>query len=202
MGKFDHLLEKIGWAPAHEEEEDNETYEEPRSAVYSAERTAASPRSEIHFRQEEPEEEEPVQQAPYRPHRATSRSTASAYRESYRQPERAVATNPKVVNLHANVQMEVVVASPESFEEAKNISDDIRNNKPVVINLEFVEQPIAQRITDFLCGSCYALNGNIQRIADKIYMIAPGNVDIASNIDFRKTLQSEGGLVFPWGTEQ
>ncbi len=55
MGKFDHLLEKIGWAPAQEEEEDNETYEEPRSAVYSAERTAV-PRSEIHFRQEESEE--------------------------------------------------------------------------------------------------------------------------------------------------
>ncbi len=196
MGKFDHLLEKIGWTQVHEEEEeDNETYEEPRSAVYSAER-AASSRGEIHFRSDEPEEE--PEPAPYRPHRTTSRATSSP---SYRQPERT-ASNPKVVNLHANVQMEVVVASPESFEEAKNISDDIRNNKPVVINLEFVEQPIAQRITDFLCGSCYALNGNIQRIADKIYMIAPGNVDIAASIDFRKTLQNEGGLVFPWGTEQ
>ena len=109
MGKFDHLLEKIGWAPAQEEEEDNETYEEPRSAVYSAERTAV-PRSEIHFRQEESEEEEPAQQAPYRPHRSASRSASSAYRESYRQPERAAA-NPKVVNLHANVQMEFVVDS-------------------------------------------------------------------------------------------
>ena len=98
--------------------------------------------------------------------------------------------------------MEVVVASPESFEEAKEISDDLRNNKPVVINLEFVEHPIAQRITDFLCGACYALGGNVQQIADKIYMIAPGNVDIAASTDFRKTLQNEGGLVFPWSTEQ
>lgn len=72
--------------------------------------------------------------------------------------------NSKVVNLHANVQMEVVVTSPETFDEAKEISQHIKDNKPVVINLEFVEQPIAQRITDFLCGCCYALNGNIQRL--------------------------------------
>ena len=109
--------------------------------------------------------------------------------------------NSKVVNLHANVQMEVVVTSPETFDEAKEISQHIKDNKPVVINLEFVEQPIAQRITDFLCGCCYALNGNIQRIADKIFMIAPDNVDFAGDIDFRETLESEGGLVFPWNGE-
>ena len=109
--------------------------------------------------------------------------------------------NSKVVNLHANVQMEVVVTSPETFDEAKEISQHIKDNKPVVINLEFVEQPIAQRITDFLCGCCYALHGNIQRIADKIFMIAPDNVDFAGDIDFRETLESEGGLVFPWNGE-
>ncbi len=109
--------------------------------------------------------------------------------------------NSKVVNLHANVQMEVVVTSPETFDEAKEISQHIKDNKPAVINLEFVEQPIAQRITDFLCGCCYALNGNIQRIADKIFMIAPDNVDFAGDIDFRETLESEGGLVFPWNGE-
>ena len=109
--------------------------------------------------------------------------------------------NSKVVNLHANVQMEVVVTSPETFDEAKEISQHIKDNKPVVINLEFVEQPIAQRITDFLCGCCYALNGNIQRIADNIFMIAPDNVDFAGDIDFRETLESEGGLVFPWNGE-
>ena len=46
--------------------------------------------------------------------------------------------NSKVVNLHANVQMEVVVTSPETFDEAKEISQHIKDNKPVVINLEFV----------------------------------------------------------------
>lgn len=191
MGKLENLLEKIGWTQVQTEETDNETYEQPKSAVYSSSRTSTRGSGEIHFSSDGPEET-----VISHPHRGTSRpQSASNYRE-----ERSAA--PKVVNLHANVQMEVVVASPESFDEAKEISDDLRNNKPVVINLEFVEHPIAQRITDFLCGACYAMGGNIQQIADKIYMIAPGNVDIAASSDFRRTLQNEGGLVFPWGTEQ
>ena len=190
MGKFDQLLEKIGWGQVQEEEEnEEETYEEPKSTVYSSARSAMRSSNEIHFTSDEPAKEPAV----IKPHKA-------AARQSYREDRQSSV--PKVVNLHANVQMEVVVASPESFEEAKEISDDLRNNKPVVINLEFVEHPIAQRITDFLCGACYALGGNVQQIADKIYMIAPGNVDIAASTDFRKTLQNEGGLVFPWSTEQ
>lgn len=110
--------------------------------------------------------------------------------------------NNKVLNLHASVQMEVVVASPESFEEAREISQHIKDNKPVIINLEFVEHRIAQRITDFLCGCCCAMNGNIQRIADKIFMIAPDNVDFAGDVDIRETLETEGGLAFPWGVDR
>ena len=110
--------------------------------------------------------------------------------------------NIKVMNLHANVQMEVVVSSPETFEEAREISQHIKDKKPVIINLEFVEHGIAQRITDFLCGCCCAMDGNIQRIADKIFMIAPDNVDFAGDVDIRETLEAEGGLAFPWGIEE
>ena len=110
--------------------------------------------------------------------------------------------NNKVLNLHANVQMEVVVSSPETFEEAREISQHIKDKKPVIINLEFVEHGIAQRITDFLCGCCCAMDGNIQRIADKIFMIAPDNVDFAGDVDIRETLEAEGGLAFPWGIEE
>lgn len=139
----------------------------------------------------------------------TGRSSYSSYGSSYDSGFRPTGTrsmagsrNNKVLNLHANVQMEVVVASPESFEEAREISQHIKDNKPVIINLEFVEHGIAQRITDFLCGCCCAMDGNIQRIADKIFMIAPDNVDFAGDVDIRETLEAEGGLAFPWGVDQ
>ncbi len=116
--------------------------------------------------------------------------------------ERTGRKATKVVNLQANVQMEVVVASPESLREAKDLARSIRDNKPVVVNLEFVEHATAQRITDFLCGCCFALNGRTQRIADKIFMIAPDNVDFAGDIDFRETLTADGGLNFSWSDEK
>jgi len=138
-----------------------------------------------------------------------STSTGSYGNSSYSSGFRPTSTksvagnrNNKVLNLHANVQMEVVVSSPETFEEAREISQHIKDKKPVIINLEFVEHGIAQRITDFLCGCCCAMDGNIQRIADKIFMIAPDNVDFAGDVDIRETLEAEGGLAFPWGIEE
>ena len=90
------------------------------------------------------------------------------------------------------------MVNPESLEEARDIAMQIKDRKPVVINLEFAEPMVAQRITDLLCGCCYALNGNIQRVSDKIFMIAPDTVGFAGDLDIREKLQSENGLMFPW----
>lgn len=133
---------------------------------------------------------------------AASRTSRAASYTPRTTSFRPSARGNKVVNLHANVQMEVVVASPESFDEARDIALHIRDKKPVVINLEFVEHKTAQRITDFLCGCCCAMDGNIQRIADKIFMIAPDNVDFAGDVAIRETLEQQGGLAFPWGVDR
>lgn len=105
--------------------------------------------------------------------------------------------NSKVVNIHTNVQMEVVVTSPATFEEAKEICRHIKEKKPVVINLESIEYATAQRITDFVCGACYALDGNIQRVTANIYIIAPDNVDFAGDIDIKEELETNG-IILPW----
>ena len=106
--------------------------------------------------------------------------------------------NSKVVNLNASIQMEVVMVNPETLEEARDIAMQIKDRKPVVINLEFAEPRIAQRITDLLCGCCYALNGNIQRVSDKIFMIAPDTVGFAGDLDIREKLQGENAFNLPW----
>ena len=178
MSKFvDKLAGALGFSPEYEEEE-YEEYQEERTAPTKAERRPVN-----YDMYSSPYESDSYEKA--------SNSNAS----SQRRPA-------KVVNLHANVQMEVVVASPESLKEAMELSRNIKDNKPVVVNLEFIEHSMAQRITDFLCGCCCALNGNIQRIADKIFMIAPDNVDFAGDVDIRETLEAEGGLVFPWGLDK
>jgi cell division inhibitor SepF len=100
----------------------------------------------------------------------------------------------KVVNIHSANQFKVVIMQPEAFDDAQDICDHLKNKKPIVINLEGVEKEGAQRIIDFLSGSVYALDGNIQKVSAGIFLIAPNNVDIMG--DFKDELRNKGA--FPW----
>lgn len=102
----------------------------------------------------------------------------------------------KIVNIHTTTQLKVVVMQPESFDEAKDIVDHFKTKKPVVINLEDVDKEIARRIIDFLSGSVYALDGEIQKISKDIFLIAPYNVGIMG--DFKDELRNKG--IFPWNS--
>lgn len=100
----------------------------------------------------------------------------------------------RIVKLHnSNAQMRVVVIQPESFDEARDITNHLKSKKPIVVNLESVEKPVARRIIDFLSGAVYALDGDIQKVSNGIFIIAPNNVDIMSD-------EIRGGekTSFPW----
>ena len=100
----------------------------------------------------------------------------------------------KVVNIHQPSQFKVIIMQPDSFDESQGICDHLKDKKPVIINLEGLEKEVAQRIVDFLSGSVYALDGNIQKVANGIFVIAPHNVDIMG--DFKDELRNK--TVFPW----
>ncbi|WZL74767.1 cell division protein SepF [Clostridiaceae bacterium 35-E11] len=100
----------------------------------------------------------------------------------------------KVVNIHTTMQMKVVLYEPTEFEETPGIVDNLKNRKPVIINLESLDQDLAKKIFDFLSGAIYALDGNIQKVSKGIFILAPNNVDIAGNIN--EELKNKG--IFPW----
>lgn len=100
----------------------------------------------------------------------------------------------KVVNIHSSGQFKVVVVQPESFNDAQDICDHLKNKKPIVINLEGLEKDLAQRIIDFLSGSVYALDGSIQKVSSEIFIVAPYNVDIMG--DFKGEVSNK--TAFPW----
>lgn len=72
----------------------------------------------------------------------------------------------------------VVVADPGSMDEVQNISDQLKNRRPVIVNLEGVEKDQAQAILHFLSGTIYALDGQMQRISTSIFLFAPPNVEV------------------------
>lgn len=95
-----------------------------------------------------------------------------------------------IVNINTSVQMGVCMLNPASIEEAAEVVLQIKDRNIVVVNLENVEYEISQRISDFLCGASYALEGNIQLISDKIMIIAPVNVEMSGEL--KDKLQASG----------
>lgn len=77
--------------------------------------------------------------------------------------------------------MKLMVIEPTSFEESQKLVDSLKESKPVIINLEQLDAEVARKIFDFLSGATYALEGNVQKIANNIFVFAPENVDISSN---------------------
>lgn len=82
--------------------------------------------------------------------------------------------------------MEVCVIKPTSVEDAREITETLLANRTVVLNMEGLDVEIAQRIIDFTSGSCYAINGNLQKISHYIFIITPASVDISG--DFQEIL--------------
>jgi cell division inhibitor SepF len=84
-----------------------------------------------------------------------------------------------LVSLPGGRTMRVVVAEPRSFDEVQPIADQLKERRPVVINLESVDKETGQKFLNFLSGTIYALDGTMQRVSTSIFVFAPANVEIA-----------------------
>ncbi|HAG04820.1 MAG TPA: hypothetical protein DCG28_05190 [Lachnospiraceae bacterium] len=101
-------------------------------------------------------------------------------------------SSSKVVSLNANVNIQVVVTTPATLEEAAEVCEELKDRHTVIVNLEGVEKEMAQRITDFFCGASYALNGSVQPVSNRIIIIGPYGVNITGQ--FKQQLEEASGL--------
>ena len=101
------------------------------------------------------------------------------------------------VSRNDSAAFRMVVIEPKNIDECRKLIDNLRANKPVIINLEKVETDLARKMFDFLSGATYALKGNIQRINQNIYLFAPHNVNIKAMVD-RATEAGKPANESPW----
>ena len=110
----------------------------------------------------------------------------------------ALPSNPKigkVIDYPAGGHMKVVIYAPKIYDEATQIADALKQRKTVVVNLDGVSSPqVKKSIFDFLNGAVYVLDGDIQKVAGSIVILAPNNVDIDASV--KKELESRA--LFPW----
>ncbi|HEX6680262.1 MAG TPA: cell division protein SepF [Gaiellaceae bacterium] len=89
-----------------------------------------------------------------------------------------------------SVRVHLVV--PHTFQDAQQIADRFKDGIPVILNLQATEQELSKRLIDFTSGLTYALDGGMQRVADKVFLLTPRNVEVSA--EERARLLERGGF--------
>jgi cell division inhibitor SepF len=71
------------------------------------------------------------------------------------------------------------VVAPASFTDAQQIADEFKRTVPVIVNLHGVERDLMRRIIDFSSGLCYGLAGQMERVANHVYLLTPSDVEVS-----------------------
>ena len=127
--------------------------------------------------------------------RKEERKSVSGFTPRGAEPAKAVPVEKRVSIAGTNA-FKLVVIEPKSFDECPKLVDSLKGRRPVIINLEKIETETAKKIFDFLSGATYALNGNVQKVANNIFIFAPESVDITANQEERGF--EFGGNKNPW----
>ena len=90
--------------------------------------------------------------------------------------------NNKVVNMPQTNQVKMVICQPTTFEQSEDICTLLKEKKSIIVNLEYVNKDVARRIVDVVSGAVHALDGNLQKVSNSIFLVAPFNYDITNEM--------------------
>lgn len=74
----------------------------------------------------------------------------------------------------------VSVLEPSSFNDAQSLADRYKRQQPVILNLQNVDGELSRRMVDFCAGLTYALDGQIQTVANRVFLLTPRNVEVSA----------------------
>jgi len=144
--------------------------------------------------------EEPVVQAAPAPRSTSVRSTAPPTRDDWEEPDKGVrvispttddgderhehvtaapAPERNVVRPLPNSKPEVV--NPTRFDDVQLVADAFKKVQPVIVNLQGVERDLSRRLIDFASGLCYGLEGEMERVADQVFLLTPKGAQVSDD---------------------
>ena len=162
-----------------EEEEEDEEEKTPRKRILNK-----------HAEEEEDEyfDDPPASSEPVREEKQSQSSRTAAPRQK---PQKNPKVSPIRSSSNSNIHkqggvMEVCLIKPRSMEESREITETLLEHCIVILNMEGLDLDTAQRIIDFSSGSCFAIQGNLQKISDYSFLITPPGINISG--DFQEML--------------
>jgi cell division inhibitor SepF len=103
---------------------------------------------------------------------------ADDWTSSEQAPRRQSSSRLRTVDTPAPAKVHLVV--PRSFNDAKQIADRFKAQIPVILNLQGADTELSKRLIDFASGLTYALDGSMQRVADRVFLLTPRNVELSA----------------------
>ncbi|MDZ4654427.1 MAG: cell division protein SepF [Coriobacteriia bacterium] len=91
--------------------------------------------------------------------------------------------------MQAVPQVKMQIVEPRTYGEAQAIADKFKLGVPVIMNLTMTDPDLARRLIDFTSGLTYGLNGGLQKVSEKVFMLTPANVDVTEQ---RRVLREKG----------
>lgn len=99
-------------------------------------------------------------------------------RDKEKEQEITDDNNGKIISIYKKQGFRIMVHSPDSFTEVQNIVDELKTNKPIILNLQQLNKDKARRLIDFISGAVYGIDGSVQKIAEAVFLFAPDNIEI------------------------
>lgn len=112
-------------------------------------------------------------------------STPASVRRVNREPDLARARDAAPLRAvpSASVpapQVKIHTVEPRSYSEAQSIADKFKAGQPVIMNLTMTDADLAKRLIDFASGLTYGLDGGVQKVSERVFMLTPRNVDVSA----------------------
>ena len=115
------------------------------------------------------------------------RLPSSADAEGWESEESAVPAtttrrerSSRLRSVTAPAPAKVHLVVPRAFNDAKGIADRFKAQMPVIINLQSADTELSKRLIDFASGLTYALDGSMQRVADRVFLLTPRDVELSA----------------------
>ncbi|MDQ4070941.1 MAG: cell division protein SepF [Actinomycetota bacterium] len=102
------------------------------------------------------------------------------------QPQRQSVVRPFTQPQAAKVHVVV----PAGFNDAQEIGDKLKDNQPVIVNLQGIDRDLSRRLIDFSSGLTYGLGGSMERVAEQVFLLTPSNVEVSP--EEKRRLQERG----------
>ena len=93
-------------------------------------------------------------------------------------------------NVRPVTSHKVHVTNPTTFNDVEEVGERFRNGIPVIMNLAGASESVAKRLLDFASGLIYGLDGRIERVGDRVFLLTPVGTDVST--EERRRLSERG----------